>query len=268
MDEFNAIDTIISFIFFIIAFILAICLPYFHWRCPKCGTKHFWAKRCSCGYKYKLGTSNKSKNEAPTINNEPEPQKEIKEKNDVYKPNKTKSNVDKPNDIKSKKRLMKEQSKSANANYKAFLSYRKLDTQDISSHIYDRLQLHFGKDNIFIYPNSVPYGTDFMVYICDKIPKCDYFLVIIGDRWLEKDQRTGKCYIENEEDYVRIEIEKALQCNIKIIPVLVHDAKVPNNLHELPKSIQRIFDYSAAIVKDYPDFDNGIERLIKSLEKK
>ena len=53
--------------------------------------------------------------------------------------------------------------------------------------IYDQLAQQFGEESVYFDVDSVPHGLDFRTHIQQAVEKCDVLLVVIGDKWLERD---------------------------------------------------------------------------------
>src|SRR5215475_11318758 len=107
-----------------------------------------------------------------------------------------------------------------------FICYRREDSADVTGRIYDRLVDHFGREQVFMDVDAkIPVGSDFRLVINPKLEVCSIVIVVIGDAWLA--QVDGKRRIDDENDYVRIEIESALRRKIPIIPILTRDAPHP-----------------------------------------
>jgi len=103
---------------------------------------------------------------------------------------------------------------------KIFISYRRLDSQYVTDAIYEFFKGQFGADNVFLDVGNIPFGVDFRDYLREQIAEHDVVLVIIGPEW-------GRIMREQNgqaNDFVRIEIEQALQQNKLVIPVLVMNA--------------------------------------------
>src|ERR1700692_31306 len=109
---------------------------------------------------------------------------------------------------------------------KIAISYRRLDTQDITGRIFDRLAQHYGKNTVFRDIDSIQPGIDFRTQIAEALTATDVLLVIVGPRWLGRGEGAVS-RIDNEADPVRIEVETALKRAIPIIPVLVAGMKMP-----------------------------------------
>lgn len=145
---------------------------------------------------------------------------------------------------------------------KIFISYRRADSQAITDRLYDHMGRHFGAENVFQDVNDMPFGVDFPEYLSTEINKCDVVLVIIGKAWEHIMQERAN----QTDDFVRIEVESALQLNKLVIPVLVNGAEMPP-INSLPPSIQEICRKNAAEVRHNPDFNNDFQRLVAHIEK-
>jgi hypothetical protein len=91
-------------------------------------------------------------------------------------------------------------------------------------------------------------------------------LAIIGDRWLEASDSIGKKRLEDPNDFVRIEIESALERGIPVIPLLVRDAKMPSE-EQLPATLKKLIYRNGTPIRSDPDFHRDMDRLISALEK-
>ena len=139
-----------------------------------------------------------------------------------------------------------------------FISYRRADSTDVTGRIYDRLVGHFGAATIFKDVDSIPPGTDFKEHLQKAVGKCRIFLVVIGDKWLQKDR------LEDPRDFVRIEIEAALNRNILVIPLLVGGAFMPAE-ENLPPSLGKLTYRNAMPIRSDPDFHRDMNRLIEAI---
>lgn len=76
----------------------------------------------------------------------------------------------------------------------------------------------------------------------------------------------GRRRLEDPGDYVRIEVESALERDIPVIPLLVDDANMPA-ADQLPPSLQRLPDLNGLRVRSDPYFSEDMGRLILTLSK-
>lgn len=142
-----------------------------------------------------------------------------------------------------------------------FLSYRRNDSASVCGRIYDRLCGAFGKDNIFKDVDSIPLGMNFAEYIRDTVRKCAVQIVVIGPRWLDA---VNAARLNDPTDTVRREIESALQQGIPVIPVLVQETSIPP-ASSLPPSLRELVVRNGVMVRDDPNFEHDINRLIAAL---
>lgn len=149
---------------------------------------------------------------------------------------------------------------------KIFISYRRSDSADISGRIYDRLIPKFGREAVFKDVDSIPLGLDFKEYLDKQVGECNVLLAVIGDRWLEAKDASGKSRLDDPSDFVRIEIESALARGIPVIPLLVREAKMPRE-DQLPPGLQKLVYRNGIPIRPDPDFHRDMDRLISALEK-
>ena len=147
-----------------------------------------------------------------------------------------------------------------------FVSYRRSDSADIAGRIYDRLIGKFGKNPVFKDVDSIPLGLDFKEYLDKKVGECNVLLAVIGDRWIDAKDATGKKRLADSGDFVRIEIESALERGIPVIPLLVRGAQMPSEKH-LPPSLKKLVYRNGIQIRSDPDFHNDMNRLISALNK-
>lgn len=95
----------------------------------------------------------------------------------------------------------------------------------------------------------------------DAVTECDVFLAIMGKNWVEAaDQHTGQRRLLDPNDFVRIEVETALQNNrTKVIPVIAHDAQIPQS-GELPEPIRELVKLQFVRVRCNPDFHRDMDK--------
>jgi glycerophosphoryl diester phosphodiesterase len=116
-----------------------------------------------------------------------------------------------------------------------FISYRRQDSAYPAGWLYDRLVERFGPDQIFKDIDSIELGDDFVDTITSAVGSCDVVLALIGKKWATiKSGRERR--LDDPNDFVRLEIEAALQRNVLLIPILVDGALMPR-ADDLPPSV-------------------------------
>jgi hypothetical protein len=146
-----------------------------------------------------------------------------------------------------------------------FISYRRNETDFPASWLYERLAAHFGPDQVFKDVDSIELGDDFAEVIADAVGACDVLLVLIGAQWLAITDEAGRRRLENSDDFVRLEIEAALQRKVRIIPILVGRTRMPDK-HQLPASLGKLV-HRQALELDPNRFEADTRRLVRVVEK-
>ena len=96
---------------------------------------------------------------------------------------------------------------------------------------------------------SISPGVDFVEAIDSVLLSCDVILILIGPRWVSTSDSNGVPRLNDPSDFVRLEVEKALESSALVIPVLVGGATMPDS-HSLPPSIAPLLRKHAIEVSD------------------
>jgi hypothetical protein len=145
-----------------------------------------------------------------------------------------------------------------------FISYRRTDSEHIVGRIYDYLVRAFGSKNLFKDVDSIRAGIDFRSEIKKAVESCDVVIAVIGPGWLNAADADGKRRLDSPDDFVRLEIEAALERKIPVIPALVGGAAMPRKDHLPPSMVDLAFRHSVVIRAD-PDFVGDANKLIRSV---
>lgn len=146
-----------------------------------------------------------------------------------------------------------------------FISYRRSDSNDVAGRIYDRLVAHFGAAAVFKDVHSIPYGVDFPTYIQQELAQCKVLLAVIGPTWLTV-ERDGRRRLEHPADWVRVEIQAALENDsITVIPLLVGGGDRLISA-QLPNGLKPLANLNSAQARPDPDFHIDMNRLVRRLE--
>jgi len=141
-------------------------------------------------------------------------------------------------------------------NPKIIVSYRRADSA-MAGRIFDRLAQHFGKTNLFIDIDNVPFGVDFRKHIDDALQASNILIAIVGEKWLGP-KADGKLRIMSDADPVRVELETALRRGITVLPVLIDGTSMPDPA-ELPDTIRDFAYRNAVEVESGRDFNVHVE---------
>jgi hypothetical protein len=143
------------------------------------------------------------------------------------------------------------------------ISYRRDDSKWMAGRIFDRLDSHYGKGNVFMDIDSIPFGLDFRDHIRETLKHCDVLLAVIGPNWLGEDKGGGR--LLEDTDWVKIEIEAALAKKIPVIPVLIDGSRMPKP-SDLPETLRDLAFRQAADV-DTAHFRSNMDRVIFDIDQ-
>jgi hypothetical protein len=146
-----------------------------------------------------------------------------------------------------------------------FISYRREETAYPAGWLYDRLADRYGGGQVFKDVDSIQLGDDFVEVITRAVGSCDVLLALVGDQWLTITDTHGRRRLDDPDDFVRLEIEAALTRNVRVIPILVDAARMPN-ADELPASLAKLVRRQALELSP-ARFDFDTSRLLKVLDK-
>jgi Sulfatase-modifying factor enzyme 1/TIR domain len=147
---------------------------------------------------------------------------------------------------------------------KVFISYRRADAKYPARDIHKAFCRTLPRDQVFMDVDSIPPGANFRKTLKDWVDQCEVLLALISSGWIDaSDPKTGRRRLDNEGDFVRIEIGEALARDIKVVPVLIDGTLLPDR-DLLPDDLKGLVDRQAEFV-EYRTFDADVERLIRKL---
>lgn len=145
-----------------------------------------------------------------------------------------------------------------------FISYRRDDTAAVSKCIYDRLAERFGAEHVFRDLDAIPAGADFEQRIRHTLRTCKVAVVLIGPSWLDIKDSTGARRLDLPGDFVCLEVDCALQRNIRVIPVLVNGVDIPKP-EQLPQRITRLSRLNALRIREGVHLEHDITQLVEQI---
>ncbi len=152
----------------------------------------------------------------------------------------------------------------ARAQDRVFINYRRKDTQHVAGRVRDRIDARFGRDRVFMDVEDIGLGGTWRQEIEDADECSAVMLVLIGERWLEKDE-SGQRRIDDPFDPLRIEVESGLRHRSRVIPVLVDSARMPR-AEDLPFPLRDLPEHHAFRVQ-HESFSNDANYLLEFIEK-
>jgi len=145
-----------------------------------------------------------------------------------------------------------------------FLSYRRDDASGHAGRLYDLLANRYGAEHVFMDVDAIPLGSDFAATINRAVAACDVLIAVIGRDWLRATDADGRRRLDDPHDYVRLEIESALERGVAVVPTCVQGAVIPPG-QDLPASLAPLIQRQGFQLTDsgWPD---DVGRLIRRLE--
>lgn len=125
------------------------------------------------------------------------------------------------------------------ADNKIFVSYRRQNASGEAGRLVDHLQEVFGDDSVFLDVETIEAGLNFIQAIEKALNSCKVLIAMIGPHWATIKDPQGNLRLFNKDDFIRIEISAALKRDIRVIPVLVNGAMMPNP-EDLPGDLQAL----------------------------
>jgi hypothetical protein len=130
-----------------------------------------------------------------------------------------------------------------------FINYRRSDASGWARQLHDNLSTRFGAERVFRDVAIEP-GVDYIDHIERVMDACEVCIVVIGPRWADAASADGRRRLEQPDDLVSLEIQRALsRPDVHVIPALVEGAKMPAE-HELPIALQPLTRRNACELSD------------------
>jgi hypothetical protein len=167
--------------------------------------------------------------------------------------------------------------RAAAAPFRIFINYRRDDAPFHVGRLRDTLRYGepdlpgFADNQIFMDIDTIQPGEDFGEAIRRAVEQSDVFLTVIGAQWLTATGPSGGRRLDDPADFVRVEIESALQRaadhdDVRVIPTLVQGAEMPRR-EELPEALARLVHRHAVTLSD-AHWSDDVSRLLTSLKNR
>ncbi|MEO0503046.1 MAG: toll/interleukin-1 receptor domain-containing protein [Pseudomonadota bacterium] len=108
-----------------------------------------------------------------------------------------------------------------------FISYRRIDSNWAAVALRHHINRTFPRVKVFMDLSGIEPGEDFPTAINRSVDQCQVMLAVIGPNWLGASDNHGRRRLDNPNDFVRLEIVRGLERDIRLIPILVDDAPMP-----------------------------------------
>jgi pterin-4a-carbinolamine dehydratase len=146
----------------------------------------------------------------------------------------------------------------------AFISYRRDDEGPSARFIKAELERYFGTDQIFMDVDNIRGGENWKNTIDENLENATILIAVIGRNWLQIHDEFFRRRIDGENDWVRREIEFAIEKKITLIPFLI-GSKMPKE-EALPDSLKKLAEMNFLSLS-VEDWRSDIAKLFNILKK-
>jgi hypothetical protein len=108
-----------------------------------------------------------------------------------------------------------------------------------------------------------PLGAEFVNVLNAEGAKCDVLLAVFGPHWVDARDEVGRRRLDNDHDFVRIEIAAALKRGIPVIPILLEGTHLPKP-NRLPDNLKGLARRQALDVR-HTSFHADMDKLLRGL---
>jgi hypothetical protein len=146
-----------------------------------------------------------------------------------------------------------------------FISYRRDDARHAAGRLADDLAEVFGTEGIFRDIEAIEPGLDFARVLERALAHCVVMLVLIGPGWLHARDAQGRRRLEADKDWIRQEVVRALERDVRVVPVLLEGTPRPQ-ADELPPDMRRLVSRQTFELSD-ARWRSDVQRLVDALAK-
>lgn len=146
---------------------------------------------------------------------------------------------------------------------RVFISYRRDDAAGYAGRLEEALEQQLGRGSVFRDVLDIAPGEDFAHTIRQRLAGAQAVLVLIGPRWAGVDAG-GARRLDDERDFVRLEVQAALQSGVRVVPLLLSGATMPGAA-ELPAALQPLAQRNALTLAD-AHWAADVQRLLRAID--
>ena len=146
-----------------------------------------------------------------------------------------------------------------------FISYRRKESRAHARLLLSALQPHF-PGRVFMDVDGLKPGQNFRVRLEQQLQGCRVMVAVIGPDWHKVTDEDGRLRLHQPRDWVRQEIATALGRPIPVIPVLIENARMPDERH-LPEDLHPLLDIQALPLDLDGHFDDAIRQLKEAVQE-
>lgn len=146
-----------------------------------------------------------------------------------------------------------------------FLSYRRADAAPYARLLQRELNDRIPDAQVFMDLDSIEAGMDFARVIREGVDSCAVLVALIGRQWVTVADEQGLRRLDDPNDYVRFEIQAALEQGVRVIPVLVDGAE-PLRPEQLPVGLLKLARLNG-LELSYGRYQYDVDRLLNLIQR-
>jgi TIR domain/WD domain, G-beta repeat len=146
-----------------------------------------------------------------------------------------------------------------------FLSYRRQDAAPYARLLQYQLSERFPDAHVFMDLDSIEAGLDFAEVIRDAVDSSSVMVALIGSQWATVSDEQGRRRLDDPDDYVRFEVQTALERGVRVIPVLLDNAR-PLRQQQLPAELHKLARLNA-LELSYGRYQYDSGRLLELIQR-
>jgi hypothetical protein len=140
-----------------------------------------------------------------------------------------------------------------------FISYRRADTEATARALQQKFLRTPDVSKVFLDHDAIPKGKDFAKVITKAIKRSGACIILIGPNWRGVDE-AGTARLSDPDDFVRREVELALQGHRHVIVALTDETPMPL-AKDLPESLHPLLKRNAHRIRQ-ADFKGDTDSLL------
>jgi TIR domain len=144
-----------------------------------------------------------------------------------------------------------------------FISYRRGETSGQARALHEQLEARYGEQRVFMDVDSIVAGEDFAEAIDRAIQSCAVVLALIGRDWARR-PGVDELLLGRDDDFVRGEVQSALDLGVPVIPILVERTPMPTAA-DLPEDLRPLLRRNALELEN-ARWDADVDRLMRAIE--
>ena len=145
-----------------------------------------------------------------------------------------------------------------------FISYRRSDSDVAAGRLADDLEEIFGREAIFRDVDTLQPGENYMTALDHALGSCAALIAMIGPRWSSITDEAGRRRLEDPTDWVRAEVRRALERDVRVIPLLI-GSTMPRDA-DIPADLKALLQRQALDISDR-HWSQDVELLARVLER-